>query len=306
MESEIKNLLASKESVGIKTFDLLKVYQDPAYDTGFIALQGLELDIRAGSLTSFIGPSGSGKSTLLNLLGAIIQPTAGEIKVGDVNVHLLNRIERDYYRRNMVGFLWQQPEKNLIYDLNAIDNIRLAQKIGRSNNKNGKNQILDLLTSVGLESRKYHKPSQLSGGEVQRLSLAVALANQPKILLADEPTGELDSTTTLEIIQYLKDLNKNLGITVVVVTHDPQFAKLTTVVHEILDGRINVIKKLNEENNILTEAKEHEELLFVDQYGNVRIPTFLRKKLRIDKYLKLKIGVDGRAYIENFYQEEEK
>jgi ABC-type lipoprotein export system ATPase subunit len=287
------------EPLGIKTFDLLKVYKDPAYDSGYIAIQGIELDIDPGSLISIIGPSGAGKSTLLNLIGGLFPPTAGEILVGDIPVHWLTNHQLDLYRRKITGFLWQQPEKNLIYGMNAQENIELAHRVTGYPKKQSKDRIFELLSAVGLENRRYHKPYQLSGGESQRLSLAVALANEPKILLADEPTGELDSETTFEIINYLKELNKNFGTTIVVVTHDQRFTKMTSKSYQILDGQINLIKKAiqNEEVKHWEDSKQ-EELLYVDQYGSVRIPEELRQKLKIGRYLKIKIEENGRAYLE--------
>ncbi len=297
---DLKLLLTQTErSYGIQTRDLLMVYDDPAIDSGFIALRGIELDIPPGSLISIIGPSGAGKSTLLKVLGGIFPPTAGEIFIGDIPVHSLSGYYLDEYRRRIVGYLWQHPERNLIPGLSAEDNIVLAQKISGFSKTNQKEWSEELLSALGLKNRRYHKPFELSGGEAQRLSLAVALANKPKVLLADEPTGELDNDTTFEIIGYLQDLNKEFELTIVVVTHDYRFERMTSQAYQILDGQLGNIKRsITGDPTVDWRRVEREEVSFVDQFGNVRIPEAIRQELKLGKYIRFSVK-DGKGYFES-------
>ena len=167
-----------------------------------------------------------------------------------------------------------------------------------------KARISELISSVGLSGRQYHRLGELSGGEAQRAGLAIALANEPKVLYADEPTGELDSETTMEIIGYLQDLNEQLGVTMLVVTHDNRFERMSNQSFRILDGQISGVRR-SLTGKITREWKEsiREELAFVDQYGTVRIPADIRKKLGINKYIRFMTEGD-RVYLESVSEEE--
>ncbi|RMG27851.1 MAG: ATP-binding cassette domain-containing protein [Methanobacteriota archaeon] len=296
--------LEYRKPLGIKAKNLIKIYEDPSSDSGVIALRGVELNIRPGSMVSIIGPSGAGKSTLLNVLGAITPPTAGELYAGQIPVHSLRNWQLDYYRQHVVGFLWQLPERNLLPDLTAEQNIEFAMAVAGYPREKRKERIRFLLSSVGVWERRGHKLGQLSGGEAQRVGLAVALANEPAILLADEPTGELDSETTMEVIGYLQDLNKDEEITMVIVTHDGRFERMTQQSFFILDGMISGVRRsLDGTISKNWQSAQREELAFVDQYGNLRIPADIRERHGIKSYVRF-VSENGRLYIEPVEEDE--
>ncbi len=299
-----QNLLGFNKPLGISARNLIKVYEDPASDSGVIALRGVELNIRKGSMVSIIGPSGAGKSTLLNVLGGITPPTAGELFAGEIPVHSLKGWQLDYYRQHVVGFLWQLPERNLLPELTAVQNIEFAMAVANYPREKRQERIKFLLSSVGVWERRDHKLGQLSGGEAQRVGLAVALANEPAILLADEPTGELDSETTMEVIGYLQDLNRDEEITMVIVTHDGRFERMTQQSFFILDGMISGVRRsLNGKVAKDWRSAQREELAFVDQYGNLRIPAEIRAQHGIKSYVRF-VSENGRLYIEPVEEEE--
>ena len=274
--------------------DIFKVYTEFQNEGKVAALRGIELIAEEGELIAIIGPSGSGKSTLMKVIGAIEYPTSGNVFYNGTDITKMNKQQRTIFRRHRIGFLYQLPDRNLMWNLSSFKNIIFPMKfIGKLNSSQKKNRALELLDNVGLKDRKDHKPYQLSGGEAQRLGIAVALANDPEIILADEPTGELDSITTIEIIEYFKRLNSDLGKTFIVVTHDSRFAKMTTRTMRILDGRIiglrrtKKVKTFLEKSEISTEISE--EFIFVDEHGNLRIPSEIRNSTGIRDYVKIEI-----------------
>jgi putative ABC transport system ATP-binding protein len=203
-----------------------------------VALDGVDLKVEEGEFISVVGPSGSGKSTLLNILGCMDTPTKGEVYLDGGRVDYRNKKSLVVLRRKFVGFVFQTF--NLIPALNAVENVEYPMYF----NKEGKNKserkenAMKLLGMVGLEKRANHLPSELSGGELQRIAIARALANDPKLILADEPTGNLDSRTGKSILDLLKRLNKEEGKNIIMVTHDLESAKKMSKVIKILDGRI--------------------------------------------------------------------
>jgi len=199
------------------------------------ALRGINLKIRKGEFVSIMGPSGSGKTTLMNLIGCLDRPTEGEICIANKNVAKLGDDELAKLRREKIGFVFQQF--NLIPRLTALENVELPMWFAGLSKKKRRERAIELLKLVGLEKRINHKPAELSGGERQRVSIARALANNPEIILADEPTGNLDTKTGKEIMEILKDLNKQ-GKTIVLVTHDETFAKEAERIIKIRDGRL--------------------------------------------------------------------
>ncbi|MCE7735586.1 MAG: ATP-binding cassette domain-containing protein [Candidatus Heimdallarchaeota archaeon] len=266
-----------------------KNFKDPESDIYFQALRGIDLSIRKGSMSAIIGPSGAGKSTLLNIIGGNLAPTTGEVRVDNHVISTLNLMELHKYRRHMCGFLWQNPEHNLLSHISAKDNIIHAMEISGYPKGERKKKALDLLDSLGLKARASHKLGQLSGGEAQRAGLAVALANEPKLLLADEPTGELDSETTLEIVDYLRELNREQGLTIVVVTHDMRFENLTDHSFNIMDG---VIASYREVNGQVLDHKigpNRSEMSVVNRFGMVKIPENIMKAHGISKFVKFEI-----------------
>jgi putative ABC transport system ATP-binding protein len=199
------------------------------------ALAGIDLDIPQGSFTVVMGPSGSGKSTLLYLLGGLDRPTSGKILVDETSLDQMDENHLAVYRRQMVGFVFQSF--NLVQSMNALENVSFPMQFNRIPPRKRKERSLELLKTVGLEARSHHKPSELSGGQQQRVAVARSLVNDPRLILADEPTGNLDSSSGLGIMQILSDLHKQ-GKTVLVVTHDPRMQRFATQTIYLLDGKI--------------------------------------------------------------------
>lgn len=216
----------------IRTIDLVKVYGTG--DNAVRALDRVNLTVQAGEFLAVMGPSGCGKSTLLNMLGALDQPTSGEVWVARENVARLRDV--DAFRAHTVGFVFQLH--NLLPTLTAFENIEVPMQGQVPSQKNRRQRAADLLEMVGLGDRPNAMPAQLSGGQRQRVAVARSLANQPKLLLADEPTGSLDSQSGEEILDLLAELNRSQGTTVVVVTHDRRVAQVTRRILRMKDGRI--------------------------------------------------------------------
>jgi putative ABC transport system ATP-binding protein len=208
---------------------------EKSYEKGRIkALNGIDLDIKEGEFVSIIGPSGSGKSTLLNMIGALDIANKGTIKVA--NYDLTKNKKLDEFRSKKIGFIFQLH--NLIPNISVLENIEIPMFEGKLSGKERKQRALELLNLVGLEDKAKIKPTKLSGGERQRIAIARALANNPSIILADEPTGSLDSKTSQKILNQLTKLHKEKNVTLIIVTHDMNVAKLADRVIEVLDGEI--------------------------------------------------------------------
>ncbi len=280
----------------LKCYDLIKLYSDPVTKMKIAALRGIDLEVEEGGLVALIGPSGAGKSTLLNIIGGVEKPSSGDVVVGDKIVNKMKAKELDQYHRQDVGFLYQFPKRNLVWNITAFQNVILPMKLAsRWALEEQKNRTLELLKILGLEQRAYHKPHQLSGGEAQRLGIAIALANDAGIILADEPTGELDSVTTFKIINYFKKINQELNKTIIVVTHDHRFANMTDKTMRILDGQIVGLHRAQDPFQD-TVVKEREELFYIDDFGNLRIPENMRREAGLKKHVKI-ILIDGRVTI---------
>ncbi len=216
----------------IKTSALRKVYHTGDLDVE--ALRGVDLSVKPGEFVAVVGPSGSGKSTLFHILGGLAAPTSGEVWIDGVALRQMTESQRTEMRQKKVGFVFQKY--NLLPTLTAYDNIYLAQSIaGIKAPPNGFEHVLDLL---GITARLKHKPRALSGGEQQRVAIARALVNQPAILLADEPTGNLDTANSTAVLELLRDLNKRTGQTILMITHNPEAAAFADRIVHMRDGRI--------------------------------------------------------------------
>jgi putative ABC transport system ATP-binding protein len=220
--------------LNIKIRDLVKVHHTGKIEVQ--ALRGLNLDISPGELVSIIGPSGSGKSTLLNIIGGLDKATAGTVQVGEKTVTNLSVRQLVDYRRKVVGHIFQNL--NLIPTLTAQENIEFSMVASGVKRGKRKQRVQELLKTVGLQERANHKPEELSGGEQQRIAIASALANDAPILLADEPTGELDTANARIIAEYLVKVNQEFGKTIIMVTHDPSVARVSCRILRIEDGLI--------------------------------------------------------------------
>jgi putative ABC transport system ATP-binding protein len=222
------------KGLNIKIRDLVKVHQTGKIEVQ--ALRGLNLDITSGELVSIIGPSGSGKSTLLNIIGGLDTAPAGTIQVGEniITNYSVNQLVD--YRRKIVGHIFQNL--NLIPTLTAKENVEFSMVASGVPRGKRKQRVQELLETVGLQDRAEHKPEEMSGGEQQRIAIAAALANDAPLLLADEPTGELDTANARLIVEYLVKINQGLGKTIIMVTHDPNVARASHRILRIEDGVI--------------------------------------------------------------------
>ena len=225
---------AKEGESAIRMGDLTKVYE--VGETEIRALNGVDLTIKKGQFISIMGPSGSGKSTLLNIIGCIDTPTSGSLRIMGREVSRLKDKDLTSIRLSTIGFIFQQFY--LIPTLNALENVELPMKEAKIPPAERHKKATSLLEMVGLTDRIRHLPNQLSGGEQQRVAIARALANEPDILLADEPTGEVDSTTSNHILGILEELNRDRGLTMVVVSHDPNIANRAPRRLDMLDGKI--------------------------------------------------------------------
>jgi putative ABC transport system ATP-binding protein len=199
------------------------------------ALDDVSIEIEKGAFVTTMGPSGSGKSTLMQIVGGLDRPTSGRVTVGGEVINELDERQIAVYRRRMIGFVFQSF--NLIPTMTAIENVALPLRLNGIGKKERLQRAYQLLTMVGLKDRLYHRPTQLSGGQQQRIAIARALANDPPIIMADEPTGNLDSASGEMIMEILSELNKS-GRTIFVVTHDPRMSRYADTVIKMLDGRI--------------------------------------------------------------------
>ncbi|MFX0095843.1 MAG: ABC transporter ATP-binding protein [Candidatus Hodarchaeota archaeon] len=281
--------------------DLIKVYPSPVEGLKFPALRGLNLGVEKGELIAIIGPSGAGKTTLFRLISAFEFPSSGEIWFDGQLVNNFSIHEQVKYRQK-VGIMYQSPRDNLLWGLTALQNVLLPMRYSGKFLGHQKERAYELLERVGLKGKEKRKPPNLSGGEQQRVAIAVALASDPELLLADEPTGELDSHTTRIIIEYLRELNKEIGTTVMVATHDKRFSRLTRT-YKIQDGRITTYQvALNKQDNI----EDHHEAVVVDSQGNLRLPADILAKYKGLSAVEIK-DKDGRIELIPFeYMKEKK
>jgi len=267
--------------------NLVKIYK--VADLEVFALQGLDLEVAPGEMLAIVGASGSGKTTLMNMLSAQDVPSAGRCTVDDNDLTRMTEALRLKYRRTVIGQIWQQSGRNLLPELSAEENVKLPQVLNGINPAQAGARARELLGIVGLGDLRGHRPSQLSGGEQQRVAIGVALANEPKILLADEPTGELDSATTAEILDLLRAVNRDLGLTIIIVTHDVNVAAVVDRTIAIRDGRTSTETVRREapagarfsapngaakgSSAIIGLSSEtHRELVLIDRVGRLQLP----------------------------------
>ena len=279
--------------------NLVKIYKVAELEV--VALQGLDLTVQQGELLGIVGASGSGKSTLLNILGGLDRPSAGQVMVNGRNLLKAPNAELDTYRRREVGFVWQQTARNLVPYLTAQENVALPMTIAGLGWREKRAWTNELLEAVGLWEHRQHKLAQLSGGQQQRVAIAVALANKPSLLLGDEPTGELDSTTAHEILALLREMNGRYNLTTILVTHDPQIARAVDRVVTIRDGRTSseTIRRVAEveaalaKNIEATATSFYDELVVVDSAGRLQIPPDLRETTGIGDRVTLEATDEG-------------
>lgn len=275
---------------------LVKIYKTDEIEV--VALQGLNISVKEGEMMAIIGNSGSGKSTLLNILGGLDRPSAGQVRVGPWNLLKITDDQLVEYKRKTVGFIWQNNARNLLPYLTALENVEtpmmLAGKLDRPYAK-------QLLEWVGLKDRMYNKLHQLSGGEQQRVAIAISLANRPSLLLADEPTGSVDTQTSDMIMKIFRKLNRELGVTIVIVTHDLSLASKVDRVVAIRDG-LTSTEFIKRNPNLDHSEETHrrmsdvlEEYVVVDRVGRLQVPKEYLEALQIEG--KASMEFDGEKII---------
>jgi putative ABC transport system ATP-binding protein len=271
--------------------NLVKIYKVAEIEV--VALQGLDLLVDRGELVALVGSSGSGKSTLLNILGGLDRPSAGRVSVAGHDLLDMSSQERTRYRRQAVGFVWQQTGRNLLPYVDAATNIEMPLILSGAPSSLRRNRVAELLDLVGLADRGNHLPTQLSGGEQQRVAIAIALSNQPEVLLADEPTGELDTVTSAEIFDLFHKVNTDLGTTIVIVTHDPLVAEHVSRTVAIRDGRTSseVVRRfeVGDAGDYETVA---EEFVVLDRAGRLQLPEEYVKELDLKDRVRLTLDPD--------------
>lgn len=279
---------------------LVKIYQTD--DIEVVALQGLNLQVNEGEMMAIIGNSGSGKSTFLNILGGLDRPSAGQVTVGEWNLLKMTDDQLVKYKRETVGFIWQNNARNLISYLTALENVEMPMMFSGNYDRNYARQLLEW---VGLKDRMNNKLQQLSGGEQQRVAIAIALCNRPKLLLADEPTGSVDTQTSDRIMDIFRNLNKELGVTIVIVTHDLSLASKVDRVVAIRDGMTSTEFLKRNPNLVVTGEPGqgawktindvHEEYVVLDRVGRLQVPKEYLQALQIEG--KATMEFDGKQIV---------
>ncbi len=266
--------------------DVYKIYK--ASELEVVALRGLDLTVKKGEVIGIVGASGSGKSTLLNLLAAYDLPSAGKVNINGKNLADFSSVDVYKFRANEIGFILQQPSANLFPYLTAKENVQLPNLLNANQSEESPEKLLEI---VGLGNRMFHLPKMLSGGEQQRVAIAIALANNPSILLADEPTGELDEKTSMEIFDVFRRINEELGTTIIVVSHDPNISQRIGRVLMIKDGKIGIEIRRKDGfsgiSNSLDRVELLEEISVFDAQDRLQIP---------EEYLK-QTGIENTAII---------
>jgi len=270
---------------------LVRIYQTGPIEVQ--ALQGLDLTVDNGEMIAVVGASGSGKSTLLSILAGIDAPTAGRARVHKWDLLAMSRADRVRYRRHTVGFVRQQTASNLVPYLTAAQMIDLPMTAARVPARTRRARSLELLRALGIAELADRKPAQLSGGQQMRVAIAVALANEPQVLFADEPTGELDTATSAEVFDMLRTVNRELGVTIVIVTHDPGVSGQVERTVAIRDGRTS--SEVLRRTHTRDDGGEHtiaEEYVVMDRAGRIQIPRDYRDALALTRRVRLALETD--------------
>jgi ABC-type lipoprotein export system ATPase subunit len=271
--------------------NVVRIYQVEKIEVQ--ALQGLDLLVHRGEMIAIVGASGSGKSTLLNVLSGLDVPTAGRARVAGWDLLRMSAADRLRYRRSVVGFIWQQTSRNLLPYLTAAENVALPMSFAGVRSRARDRRTAELLDAMGMAEKARRRPGELSGGEQQRVAIAVSLANRPEVLFADEPTGELDTATGADVFAALRAANSRFGTTVVIVTHDPDVSGQVQRTVAIRDGRTSseVVRRTAVDEWGASETIA-EEYAMLDRAGRLQLPAEYRKKLGLGSRVRLDLESD--------------
>jgi putative ABC transport system ATP-binding protein len=282
---------ADRENAQIVCDNLVRIFQSEGVEV--VALQGLDLLVEDRELVALVGASGSGKSTLLNILSGLDVPSAGIARVAGEDLLNMGSKERLRYRRHVVGFLFQQATQNLLPYLTALENITMPMSLGRVSRAERRRRSTDLLEMLGISECAGRRMDELSGGQQQRVALAVALANHPQVLFADEPTGELDTESSDEVFEAIRTVNRELGVTVLVVTHDPLVSEQVQRTVGIRDGRTSSeVLRRTEIDEHGREALIAEEYAVLDRAGRLQLPREFTTALEMRDRVRLDLETD--------------
>jgi ABC-type lipoprotein export system ATPase subunit len=272
---------------------LVKIYKIDEIEV--VALQGLDLVVTRGEIVAIIGPSGAGKSTLLNVLGALDVPSAGKARVAETSLVKMPPKDRLRYRRATVGFVWQNVGRNLIPYLSAVENVELPMLLAGRVDPSRARYLLKL---VGLGERLHHHPRQMSGGEQQRVAIAVSLANAPDVLLADEPTGNLDTENADRVLDVFRTVRAEVGVTIIIVTHDMRMAGAVDRYMQILDGKTSTesVRRVEQAQDEEETSESHDHYVLLDSAGRLQLPEDLRSAYGIRGRVRL-VEEDGKIIV---------
>jgi ABC-type lipoprotein export system ATPase subunit len=272
--------------------DLVRIFSTQGVEVQ--ALQGLNLRVDRGEMVALVGASGSGKSTLLTILSGLDTPTAGAASVAGHDLLAMGRAERVQFQRHSVGFVWQQTSRNLLPYLTAAENVAMAMIVARAVPAKKRAEVIrELFDLLGVADCADRKPAELSGGQQQRVAIAVAMANSPKVLLADEPTGELDDAASAEVLDAMRTVNEERGVTVLIVTHDPAVSGHVRRTIQIRDGRTST--EVLRRRHVDHEGQEHsvaEEFAVLDRVGRLQLPADFVDSLSLRDKVRLALETD--------------
>lgn len=269
--------------------DLVRIYSTEGVEIQ--ALQGLNLRVEPGDVVALVGASGSGKSTLLNILSGLDKPTGGRATVAGVGLGSMSRQQRVNYQRHTVGFVWQQTSRNLMPFLTAAENVALPLLI--SNARERRERVGELLDLLGVSEVRNRRPAEMSGGQQQRVAIATAVANNPAVLLADEPTGELDDAMSEVVLNSMREASEQLGVTVLIVTHDPTIADHVRRTVQIRDGRTSTeVLRHTEVDEHGVEHLVAQEYTVIDRAGRMQLPSGYMTSLDLRDRVRLELEAD--------------
>ncbi|MBG6056334.1 ABC-type lipoprotein export system ATPase subunit [Salinibacterium sp. CAN_S4] len=275
----------------IECIDLVRIFSAEGVEVQ--ALQGLTLRVEQGELTAIVGASGSGKSTLLSILSGLDVPTAGTARVAGHDLLAMRSRERTAFRRHTVGFVWQQTARNLVPYFTVAENLATALAVAKRPVRERRQRIADVLEPLGIAELADRLPGELSGGQQQRAAIAVALVNEPEVLFADEPTGELDSLNSELVLEAMRDVNERLGVTVLIVTHDAGVSSHVRRTVQIRDGRTSTEVLRSTRTNELGRSVQHaEEFAVLDRVGRLQLPQDYLTKLGLKDRVRLDLEED--------------